>query len=64
MSKLFGKKTIIDRLGEAVGLKQKRSSTAVKSGVAAAGGVAGLAVVSAIVSALRDPQSDGERDAR
>jgi hypothetical protein len=64
MTKLFGKKTVIDRLGEAVGLKPKRSNTALKSGVAAAGGLAGLAVVSAVVSALRDRQSDGNRNAR
>ena len=64
MNKLFGKKTIIDRLGEAVGLKPKRSSTAMRSGLVAAGAVAGLAVVSAVVSALRDRESDGERDAR
>ena len=64
MNKLFGKKTIIDRLGEAVGLKSKRSSTTLKSGLAAAGGVAGLTVVSAVVSALRDRQSDGKRDAQ
>ena len=64
MNRLFGKKTIIDRLGEAVGLKPKRSSTALKSGVAAAGGVAGLAVVSAVVSALLDRQRDGKRDDR
>ena len=37
MTKLFGKKTIIDRLGEAVGRKPKRSNTAVRSGLAAAG---------------------------
>lgn len=64
MNKLFGKKTIIDRLGEAVGLKPKRSSTALKSGFAAAGAAAGLAVVSAVVSALRERQSDGNKDAR
>jgi len=66
MNKLFGKKTTIDRLGEAVGLKPKRSSTTLRSGVAAAGAAAGLAVVSAVVSALRDRQSesDGKRDAR
>jgi crotonobetainyl-CoA:carnitine CoA-transferase CaiB-like acyl-CoA transferase len=64
MNKLFGKKTIIDRLGEAVGLKPKHASTTVKSGLAAAGAAAGLAVVSAVVSALRDRQSDGKRDDR
>ena len=64
MNKLFGKKTIIDRLGEAVGLKPRRSSTAVRSGLAAAGAAAGLAIVSAVVSAFRDRQSDGERDVR
>ena len=64
MNKLFGKKTIIDRLGEAVGLKPKRSSPALRSGLVAAGGVAGLALASAVVSALRDRQSDGESDAR
>ena len=64
MNKLFGKKTIIDRLGEAVGLKSKHSSTALRSGVAAAGAAAGLAVVSAVVSAFRDRQSDGKRDDR
>jgi hypothetical protein len=64
MNKLFGKKTIIDRLGEAVGLKPKHSSTALRSGLAAAGAAAGLAVVSAVVSAVRDRQSDGKRDAR
>jgi hypothetical protein len=63
VNKLFGKKTVIDRLAEAVGLKPKRSSTARKSGFAAAGAAAGLAVVSAVVSALRDRQSDGKRDA-
>jgi hypothetical protein len=64
MNKLFSKKTKIDRLGEALGLKPKRSGTAVKSGLAAASAAAGLAVVSAVVSALRERQSDGERDAR
>jgi crotonobetainyl-CoA:carnitine CoA-transferase CaiB-like acyl-CoA transferase len=64
MNKLFGKKTIFDRLGEAVGLKPKRSSTAVRSGLAAASAAAGLAVVSAVVSALRERQSDGKRDAQ
>ena len=64
MNKLFGKKTIIDRLVEAVGLKPKRSSTALRSGLTAAGAAAGLAIVSAVVSALRDRQSYGERDAR
>ena len=64
MNKLFGKKTIIDRLGEAVGLRPKRSTTALRSGLAAAGAAAGLAIVSAVVSALRDRQSYGERDAR
>jgi hypothetical protein len=64
MNKLFGKKTMIDRLGEAVGLKPKRSSTTIRSGLAAAGAAAGLAVVSAVVSALRDRQSNGKRDAR
>ena len=64
MNKLFGKKTIIDRLGEAVGLKPKHSSTTVRSGLAAAGAAAGLAIVSAVVSAFRDRQSDGERDVR
>ena len=66
MNKLFGKKTIIDRLGETVGLKPKRSSTGLKSGVAAAAGIAALTAVSAVVSALRDRQteSDGKRDAR
>jgi crotonobetainyl-CoA:carnitine CoA-transferase CaiB-like acyl-CoA transferase len=64
MNKLFGKRTIIDRLGEAVGLKPKRSTTALRSGLAAAGAAAGLAIVSAVVSALRERQSDGERDAR
>ena len=64
MNKLFGKKTIIDRLGEAVGLKPKRSSTTIRSGLAAAGAAAGLAVVSAVVSAHRDRQSNGKRDAR
>ena len=62
MYKLFGKKTIIDRLGEAVGLRPKRSSTALRSGLAAAGAAAGLAAVSAVVSVLRDRQSDGKRD--
>ena len=64
MNKFFGKKTMIDRLGEAVGLKPKRSSTAVRSGLAAAGAAAGLAIVSAVVSALRDRQSDGQRNVR
>ena len=64
MNRLFGKKTIIDRLGEAVGLKPKRSTTALRSGLAAAGAAAGLAVVSAVVSTLRERQSDGNRDAR
>ena len=64
MNTLFGKKTIIDRLGEAVGLKPKRSSTALRSGLAAAGAAAGLAAASAVVSALRDRKSDGKRDAR
>jgi hypothetical protein len=64
MNKLFGKKTIIDRLGEAVGPKPKRSSTTLRSGLAAAGAAAGLAVVSAVVSAFRDRQSDGKRDAQ
>ena len=64
MNKLFGKKTMIDRLGEAVGLKPKRSNTAMRSGLAAAGAAAGLAVASAVVSALRDRQSDGKSDAR
>jgi crotonobetainyl-CoA:carnitine CoA-transferase CaiB-like acyl-CoA transferase len=64
MNKLFGKKTMIDRLGAAVGLKPKRSSTAVRSGLAAVGATAGLAAVSAVVSALRDRQSDGKRDAQ
>ena len=63
MNKLFGKKTIIDRLGEAVGLRPKRSTTALRSGLAAAGAAAGLAVVSAVVSALRDRQSDGSQSA-
>jgi crotonobetainyl-CoA:carnitine CoA-transferase CaiB-like acyl-CoA transferase len=64
MNKLFGKKTIVDRLGEAVGLKSTRSSTALKSGFVAAGAAAGLAVASAVVSALRERQSDGKNDAR
>jgi hypothetical protein len=64
MNKLFGKKTVIDRLGEAVGLKPKHLSTALRSGLAAAGAAAGLAVVSAVVSAFRDRQSDGKRDDR
>ena len=64
MNRLFGKKTIIDRLGEAVGLKPRRSSTAVRSGLAAAGAAAGLAIVSAVVSAFRDRQGDEERDVR
>lgn len=64
MNKLFGRKTMIDRLGEAVGLKPKRSSTALRSGLAAAGAAAGLTVVSAVLSALRDRQTDGKRDAR
>jgi hypothetical protein len=64
MNKLFGKKTIIDRLGEAVGLRPKRSTTALRSGLAAAGAAAGLAVVSAVVSAFRDRQSEGNRDGR
>ena len=64
MNKLFGKKTIIDRLGEAVGLKSKHTTTVVRSGLAAAGAAAGLAVVSAVVSALRDHQSEGNRDGR
>jgi hypothetical protein len=63
MTKLFGKKTIIDRLGEAVGLKPKRSSTAVRSGLAAAGAAAGLAAVSAVVSTLRDRQTERKPDA-
>ena len=64
MNRLFGKKTIIDRLGEAVGLKPKRSSTALRSGFAAAGAAAGLAIASAVVSAVRERQSDGENDAQ
>jgi len=64
MTKLFGKKTIIDRLGEAVGLKPKRSSTAVRSGLAAAGAAAGQAAVSAVVSSLRDRHSDRKPDAQ
>ena len=64
MNNLFGRKTIVDRLGEAVGLKPKRSSTALKSGLAAAGAAAGLAAVSAVVSALRERQSDEKRDAQ
>ena len=64
MNKLFGKKTIVDRLREAVGLKPKRSSTAVKSGLAAAGAAAGLAALSAVVSVVRDRQSEGKRDGR
>ena len=64
MNKLFGKKTIIDRLGEAVGLKSKQTTTVVRSGLAAAGAAAGLAVLSAVVSALRDRQSEGNRDGR
>jgi crotonobetainyl-CoA:carnitine CoA-transferase CaiB-like acyl-CoA transferase len=63
MNKLFGKRTIIDRLGEAVGLRPKRSATALRSGLAAAGAATGLAVVSAVVSALRDRQSDGSQSA-
>lgn len=64
MNKFFGKKTVIDRLGEAIGLKPKGSSTALKSGLAAAGVAAGLVVASAVASARRERQSDGERDAR
>ena len=64
MNKLFGQKTIIDRLGEAVGLKPKRSSTALRSGFAAAGAVAGLAIASAVVSAVRERQSGGKNDAQ
>lgn len=64
MNRLFGKKTIIDRLGEAVGLKPKRSSTALRSGFAAAGAAAGLAVASAVVSAVRERQSGGKNDAQ
>ena len=64
MNNLFGRKTMIERLGEAVGLKPKHSNTALKSGVAAVGVAAGLAAVSAVVSAIRERQSEGERDAR
>jgi crotonobetainyl-CoA:carnitine CoA-transferase CaiB-like acyl-CoA transferase len=64
MNRLFGKKTIIDRLGEAVGRKPKRSSTALRSGFAAAGAAAGLAIASAVVSAVRERQSDGKNDAQ
>jgi hypothetical protein len=64
MNKLFGKKTIFDRLGEAVGLKPKRSSTALRSGFAAAAAAVGLAVASAVVSGLRERPSNGKDDAR
>jgi hypothetical protein len=62
MNKLFRRKTMIDRLGDAVGLKPKYLTTALRSGVAAAGAAVGLAAVSAVVSAIRERQSDGERD--
>lgn len=64
MNKLFGKKSIIDRAKAAVGLKSKRSSSARTSGLITAGGVAGLAIVSAVISALRDRQDNGGSDAR
>lgn len=64
MNKLFRRKTMIDRLGEAVGVKPKYVTTALRSGVVAAGAAVGLAAVSAVVSAVRERQSDGERDAR
>ena len=59
MRGLFGKKSIIERIGKGIGLKPKRSSTALRSGLATAGVAAGLTVLSAVVSAVRDRNSDG-----
>lgn len=64
MNKLFGKKSIIDRLRAAVGLKSKRSSSARTSGLITAAGVAGLAIASAVISGLRERQNNGGSDAR
>ena len=58
MNKLFGKKTIVDRLGEAVGLKPKHLTTALKSGLAAAGAAAGLAGSVAVLVALNRGYAD------
>ena len=59
MKGLFGKKSIIDRIGKGIGLKPRRSNTALRSGLATAGVAAGLTVLSAVVSAVRDRNSDG-----
>ena len=59
MKGLFGKKSTIERIGKVIGLKPKRSNTALRSGLATAGVAAGLTVLSAVVSAVRDRNSDG-----
>ena len=55
----FGKKSIIERIGQGIGLKPKRSNTALRSGLATAGVAAGLTVLSAVVSAVRNRNTDG-----
>ncbi len=57
MVALFRKKSFVDRIGEALGRKPRRSGgTAVRSGLIALGSAAGLTALSAVVSAVRDRQ--------
>ena len=59
MKGLFAKKSIIDRIAEGIGMKPKRSNTAVRSGLATAGVAAGLTVLSAVVSEVRARKTRG-----
>lgn len=61
LKKLMPKKTLADRVGDAVSGTAKRPEV-MKAGLGAVGGAVGLAVVSAAVSAARE--REGSRRAR
>lgn len=58
MKGLFAKKSIIERIGKSIGMKPKRSKTALRSGLATAGAAAGLTVLSAVISEVRARNSN------
>jgi hypothetical protein len=65
MIKTFRRKTtFVDRVAEALGRKPKHSGPTMRSGLVTLGSVAGVAAASAVVSAIRARQDQGDQDDR
>ncbi|WP_418277793.1 hypothetical protein ACNHYB_07420 [Isoptericola jiangsuensis] len=58
----FRRKTLLDRIGGAVGLGPGRAGTSARTGLVAVGAVVAVTAASAVVSAVRERRVEADHD--